>query len=142
MTQQQPKAVSDKALNYYASYIVLTSAAEIMLRELEGIMSREHIEYQHNAKRLQTELAKQVARLRYLHDRFTEEIGMNTEKDGVTAFDDILNDANIVAAMTMRCYNATYGKYANTHSILDYIKSLQVREVFTEEEINKLESRI
>lgn len=44
--------------------------------------------------------------------------------------------------MTMRCYNATYGKYTNTHSILDYMKSLQVRDVFTEEEINKLENRI
>lgn len=138
MKEKEPETITDRVSNALAIYAVMTTAAELLLREAERQMAAEKIALKREWKRLFSDLQTAINRTKYMCERFTEECCVTDAK----SFDALLNDANTIAALTMRFYNATYGNADNGDEIRNFIKGLQVSEMFTEDQIKQFESRI
>ena len=138
MKEKEPETISSRTGNAFAVYAVMTTAAELLLRETERSMAADRIALKRERKQLIRELQASINRTKYLYQRFTEECCIN----GSESFDALLNDANTIAALTMRFYNATYGNIENGDEIRNFIKGLQVSEMFTEDQIKQFESRL
>jgi len=138
MKEKEPETIPDRTGNAFAAYAVMTTAAELLLRETERSMAADHIALKRERKQLIRELQASISRTKYLYQRFTEECCV----DGFESFDALLNDANTIAALTMRFYNATYGNADNGDEIRNFVKGLQVSEMFTEDQIKQFESRL
>ena len=101
-------------------------------------MAADKIALKREWKRLFSDLRTAINRTKYMCERFTEECCVTDAK----SFDALLNDANAIAALTMRFYNATYGNADNGDEIRNFVKGLQVSEMFTEDQIKQFESRL
>ncbi len=138
MKEKEPETIPDRTGNAFAAYAVMTTAAELLLRETERSMAADRIALKREHKQLIRELQASINRTKYLYQRFTEECCINDSE----SFDALLNDANTIAALTMRFYNATYGNADNGDEIRNFVKGLQVSEMFTEDQIKQFESRL
>lgn len=138
MKETEPETISSRTGNAFAVYAVLTTASELMLREAERNMAINRVALKRERKQLMRELQASIDRTKYLYQRFTEECCI----DDAEAFDALLNDSNSIAALTMRFYNATYGNADNGDEIRNFIRGLQVTEMFTEDQIKQFESRL
>lgn len=138
MIEKEPEKISDRVSNAFAIYAVMTTAAELLLREAERQMATENVAFKRERKKLFAELQTAINRTKYLCGRFTEECCITDAND----FDALLNDANAIAVLVMRFYNATYGNADNGDEIRNFVKGLQVSEMFTEEQIKQFESRL
>nr|DAH86265.1 MAG TPA: hypothetical protein [Caudoviricetes sp.] len=138
MIEKAPEKISDRVSNAFAIYAVMTTAAELLLREAERQMAKEKIALKRERKKLFSDLQTAINRTKYLCERFTEECCVT----GFESFDALLNDSNNIAALVMRFYNATYGNADNCDEIRNFVKGLQVSEMFTEEQIKQFESRL
>lgn len=138
MIEKAPEKISDRVSNAFTIYAVMTTAAELLLREAERQMAAEKIALKRERKKLFTDLQTAINRTKYLCERFTEECCVT----GLESFDALLNDSNNIAALVMRFYNATYGNADNGDEIRNFVKGLQVSEMFTEEQIKQFESRL
>lgn len=138
MKEKEPETIPDRVSNAFAAYAVMTTAAELLLRETERSMAADRIAFKRERKQLIHELQASINRTKYLYQRFTEECCIT----GSESFDALLNDANTIAALTMRFYNATYGNADNGDEIRNFVKGLQVSEMFTEDQIKQFESRL
>lgn len=138
MIEKTPETISDRIGNAFAVYAVMTTAAELLLREAERQMAAEKVAFKRERKQLFKELQTAINRTKYLYERFTEECCVT----GFESFDALLNDSNTVAALVMRFYNATHGNAENGDEIRNFVRGLQVSELFTEEQIKQFESRL
>lgn len=142
--EKEPKSISERVGNAFAVYAVLTTAGELLLRETELQMSKDHIDFKRERKQVINDLRKSIERTKYMYQRFTEECCMKSGAGAFESFDALLNDSNTIASLVMRFYNATYGDRSNNNGdeIRNFIRGLQVSDTFTEEQITKFEKQI
>lgn len=134
--------ISERIGNAYAMFAVTTHASELLLRELEQLLQEQKVRFKHERKQVINELFQSIKRTKYLYQLLTEEcIGMG-DGDACGSFDALLNDANTIAALILRFYNATYKNEENGNKIRDFIKGLKSTDLFTEEQITKFEKQI
>lgn len=138
-TKTEQAVITDRTGNDFAAYAVLTTAAELLLRETEQQMQLDHLQFKHEQKRLVWDLQAAINRTKYLCERFTEEMAIAS---GGGAFDALLNDSNAAIVLLMRYYNAVHSKAENSDKIRAFMKDLQESELFPEELIQKFESRL
>lgn len=93
MIEKEPEKISDRVSNAFAIYAVMTTAAELLLREAERQMAAEKIALKREWKRLFSDLQTAINRTKYMCERFTEECCITDAND----FDALLNDANAIA---------------------------------------------
>lgn len=138
MAKTEQAVITDRTGNDFAAYAVLTTAAELLLRETEQQMQLDHLQFKHEQKRLVRDMQAAINRTKYLCERFTEEMVITS--GGV--FDALLNDSNAVIVLLMRYYNAVHSKAENSDKIREFMKGLQESELFPEQQIQKFESRL
>lgn len=134
--------ISERTGNAYAMFAVTTHASELLLRELEQLLQEQKVRFKHERKQVINELFQSIKRTKYLYQLLTEECIGNGDGDACGSFDALLNDANTIAALILRFYNATYKNEENGNKIREFIKGLKSADLFTEEQITKFEKQI
>lgn len=142
--EKEPERISARIGNTFAIYAVLTSAADMALRDTELQMWKEKIDFKRERKQVISDLKKSIQRTKYLYDRLMEEVCVDSGEDEYESFNALMNDTTTILALVMRFYNATYGDSSNNNGdeIRNFIRGLQVSDTFTEEQIAKFERQI
>lgn len=140
--EKEPAHINEHTANAFAAYAVMATASDLLLRQTELAMLKDKISFKRERNKAITELQQSIRRTEYLGNRFVDEVCANSGHDLIGSFDALLGDANLVVALLMRYYNATYGSDENWHKIVEFLKELKLRDLFTEEQIAKFEKII
>ena len=133
----RPDTLTERTSNLFVAYTVLTTAAEMLLRELDTSMAIDHINFKRENRKALRSLQQSIARTKYCYQVLCE---LMTE--GAEDFDALLNDSNTAVVLLMRYYNATHDNIENGDKIREFMKGLQVKDLFPEQQIQKFESRL
>lgn len=140
--EKEPQAISERVGNAFAVYAVLTSAADMMLRETELQMWKDKIDFKRERKQIITDLRKSIQRTKYLYDRLMEEVCVNSGAEYYDSFNALIGDTKIIVALVMRFYNATYGTPEDGEAIRQFIHQHEHAGLFDEKTIQKFDNEL